>query len=595
MSCASPLVGKSGPLVRRPSNGRASRLSIVGRAQSVRSFATYDAASILRCVARHALLATAVPAACFSAQPGASAAVAGEEPNIIVILADDMGYSDLGCYGGEIETPNLDALAADGLRFSSFFNAARCCPSRASLLTGLYPHQAGVGAMVEDRGVAGYRGKLNRNCVTLAEALKAGGYATFMVGKWHVGGEGFSVPPWERGFDHSLSAKAGGFYYGGKKGRKDAGPLWLDGRNLSAECPELPEDWYSTDVFTDYSIRYIDQALDEKKPFFLYLAHTAPHFPLQAPESEVGKYRGKYMAGWDKLREDRYRRQIASGLIDASWPLSPVSEANAKNEQVPTWDSLDEAAKERSDRIMSLYAACVDRMDQSIGRIVDELKKRGVFDNTLIIFLSDNGGSGEGPALGKLNQGPRGESAFCGLAWSRLQNTPFRYHKSHAHEGGIATPFIVHWPRGISAPGTTVRDTAHIIDLMPTLLEAAGTDYPTVAGGGVQIAPMEGSSLLPAFSGKPLARKGALFWEHNNNAAVREGDWKLVRASRGPWELYDTSSDRTELRDLATAKPDLVAAMESKWNAWAARTGVFPKPNPKQSGLEDKRATPQAK
>lgn len=533
-------------------------------------------------ITRRAVFAAAAPTACLLAQPGASAAPVQEKPNIIVILADDMGYSDLGCYGGEIETPNLDTLAANGVRFASFYNASRCCPSRASLLTGLYAHQAGVGSMIEDRGLPAYRGKLNRNCVTIAEALKSAGYATFMVGKWHVGGEDFSVPPWERGFDHSLSAKAGGFYYGGKKGKKGAGPLWLDGRNLPAECPELPEDWYSTDVFTDYSIRYIDQALDEKKPFFLYLAHTAPHFPLQAPESVVAKYRGKYMAGWDKLREDRYRRQIASGLIDPSWPLSPASEARPKDEEVPAWDSLDEAAKQRSDRIMALYAACVDRMDQSVGRIVEELKKRGALDNTLIIFLSDNGGSGEGPVLGKLNQGPRGESAFCGLAWARLQNTPFRYHKHYSHEGGVATPFIVHWPKGVSQHGTIIRDRAHIIDLMPTLLDAAGADYPATFGGE-KITLMEGTSLLPAFSGKPLARKKALFWEHNNNAAVREGDWKLVRTSRGPWELHDMATDRTELRDLAAAKPAMASELESKWNAWAERVGVFPKPDRKQA------------
>lgn len=519
------------------------------------------------------------------AHPSAHAAAPQEKPNIIVILADDMGYSDLGCYGGEIETPNLDALAAKGVRFASFYNASRCCPSRASLLTGLYSHQAGVGSMIEDRGLPAYRGKLNRNCVTIAEALKASGYATFMVGKWHVGGEDFSVTPWERGFDHSLSAKAGGFYYGGRKGKKGPGPLWLDGRNLAADSPELPEGWYSTDLFTDYSIRYIDQALDARKPFFLYLAHTAPHFPLQAPESVVAKYRGKYMAGWDKLREERYRRQMASGLIDAKWPLSPVSEKSRKDDQVPAWDSLDQAAKERSDRIMALYAACVDRMDQSVGRIVEELKKRNALDNTLIIFLSDNGGSGEGPVLGKLGEGPRGESAFCGLAWARLQNTPFRYHKHYSHEGGTATPLIAHWPAGIKGAGGVIRDKGHIIDIMPTLLDVAGATYPAEFAGE-KITPMEGRSFLPLLTGKTLPPAGPLFWEHNNNAAVRDGNWKLVRASKGPWELYDMASDGTELANLATAKPQIAAGLESKWTEWANRVGVFPKPAGKhaQSG-----------
>lgn len=521
---------------------------------------------------------------CFLATERVSAAASQEKPNIIVILADDMGYSDLGCYGGEIETPRLDALAANGVRFASFYNASRCCPSRASLLTGLYSHQAGVGSMIEDRGLPAYQGKLNRNCVTIAEALKNQGYATFMVGKWHVGGDDFSVPPWERGFDHSLSAKTGGFYYGGKKGKNGLSPLWLDGRNLPDECPELPDGWYSTDLFTDYSIRYIDQALDEKKPFLLYLAHTAPHFPLQAPESVVAKYRGKYMAGWDKLREDRYRRQIALGLIDPSWPLSPASETSLKDGEVPAWGSLDEAAKRRSDRIMALYAACVDRIDQSVGRIVDELKKRDALDNTLIIFLSDNGGSGEGPMLGKLAEAPRGEKAFCGFAWARLENTPFRYHKHFSHEGGIATPFILHWPRGFSQRGSIVRDKAHIIDIMPTLLEAAGAAYPKEMGGE-KITPMEGKSLMPALAGKPMPQRGALFWEHNENAAIREGDWKLVRTSHGPWELYKMDADRTELHNLAAAKPELVSELESKWNAWAARAGVLPKPVRKNASL----------
>jgi arylsulfatase len=536
----------------------------------------------IRLLARHTLLAATVHAGCTLAAAGAPVAAPQEKPNIILILADDMGYSDLACYGGEIETPNLDALAAKGLRFASFYNASRCCPSRASLLTGIYSHQAGVGSMIDDRGLPAYRGKLNRNCVTIAEALKACGYATFMVGKWHVGGEDFSVPPWERGFDHSLSAKAGGFYYGGKKGKKGPGPLWLDGRNLPADSPELPEGWYSTDLFTDYSIRYIDQALDEKKPFFLYLAHTAPHFPLQAPESVVAKYRGRFMDGWDKLREERYRRQVASGLIPASWPLSPISENGPKDEKVPAWDSLDLAAQERSDRIMALYAACVDRMDQSVGRIVEELKKRNALDNTLIIFLSDNGGSGEGPVLGKLDVGPRGESAFCGLAWARLENTPFRYHKHYSHEGGTATPLIAHWPAGIRSAGEIIREKGHIIDIMPTLLDVAGATYPAEFAGE-KITPMEGKSLLPVIMGKSKASADTLFWEHNNNAAVREGNWKLVRVSKGAWELYDMASDGTERANLATAKPQIATGLENKWIEWANRVGVFPKPAGKQA------------
>lgn len=501
-------------------------------------------------------------------------------PNIIVILADDMGFSDLGCYGSEIETPNLDRLAGGGLRFTQFYNASRCCPSRASLLTGLYAHQAGVGNMIADAGLPGYQGRLNDRCVTIAEVLKGRGYATIMAGKWHVGGEDFSVPPWKRGFETSLSAKAGGFYYGKKA---EYGPLWLNGRNLANQSPELPKDWYTTDLFTDFGIREIQKAVAAKRPFFFYLAHTAPHFPLQAPVADVAKYRGKYKVGWEKLREQRYQRQLESGLMDRSWPLSPLPKGQPKTDDLPAWESLSEADKDQCDQIMALYAACVDRLDQSVGRLTRELELLGALDNTLILFLSDNGGSGEGSILGKLKTTQNGPSAFCGQAWATLQNTPFRYYKHFEHEGGIATPLIAHWPRGISKPGFC-REPAHIIDLMVTCVEASGARYPSEFNGQ-KILPTEGRSLLPAFGGGAIGRR-ELFWEHNGQAAVREGDWKLVCVKNGPWELYNVAEDRTELKNLAGKEPGRVKTLEAKWEAWAKRAGVFPKPNRKETSLQ---------
>jgi len=501
-------------------------------------------------------------------------------PNILIILADDMGFSDLGCYGGEISTPNLDALAAEGLRFTQFYNAARCCPTRASLLTGLYPHQTGVGHMVQDRKQPGYRGRLNDSCVTIADVLRGAGYFTAMSGKWHVGSE-FDVVPWNRGFDSSLAVVGPGigFYH-------MDGPLKrlaLDGRMLANDGPELPKNWYTTDVFTDYALKFIGEAQEAKKPFFLYLAYNAPHFPLQAPAEDIAKYLGKYKAGWDKLREERYKRQVALGIVDKTWPLSPLPE------EMKTWDSLTPAEQDRFDQIMAVYAACVDHMDQAVGRVVEDLRRRGILDNTLILFLSDNGGNAEMGLNGVL-QGPGAPGSatskvYCGQSWATLQNAPFRRYKHYIHEGGISTPLIAHWPAGIPAKGELRQQSGHIVDLMATCVDVAGAKYP-VEFHDKAILPMEGKNLLPAFANKSVQRD-AIFWEHEGNAAVRLGDWKLVRLGReGPWELYDIKADRTELHDLASAKPDIVRDLAEKWDAWAARTKVVPYPGPGRGKTE---------
>ena len=510
------------------------------------------------------------------------------KPNIIVILVDDMGFSDLGCFGGEIKTPNLDKLAATGMRFTEFYNMSRCCPSRAAILTGLYPHQTGVGLMQDNQGLPAYEGHLNDRCVTLAEVLKSAGYATAICGKWHVGSYDFNPSPWTRGFDHGIASIQGGFYYA-QQDKQGNPPLlksiWLDGKELSNDSPALPKDWYTTDVWTDYGIKYINQAVAEKKPFFLYLAYNAPHFPLQAPPADIAKYRGKYMVGWDKLREQRYQWQLAHGIIDPSWPLSPLPQSQPGIQNVVPWDSLTEQQKDRFDHIMAVYAACVDHMDQGVGRLVGNLQQQGVLDNTLILFLSDNGGNLEGGPNGTTEKrkgelGSADSTVFCGESWATLENTPFRYYKHFEHEGGIATAFIAHWPNVIKAGGSISRERAQIIDLMATCVEVSGAKYPTEYNGH-KILPLEGRSIVPAFTGGKLTSY-PIFREHENNAAVLEGDWKLVRVHGSPWELYNLAQDRTELHNLAAQEPARVNDLAAKWEAWAKRTGVLPKPGPRQ-------------
>ena len=516
------------------------------------------------------LALTALLLAPLGALPAADAPAPAHKPNIIVILADDMGYSDLGCYGSEIPTPNLDALAKDGLRFTQFYNTSRCCPSRAAILTGLYSHEAGIGRMLGHTALPGYLGHLNDNCVTTAQVLHSAGYFTATTGKWHVGMK--LSAPWNRGFDRSLTAPAGGFYYGADPNAR----LFLNGQPIANDDPRLPKDWYSTDLWTGQGIKFIDEAGAAQKPFFLYLAFNAPHFPLQAPPEDIAKFRhGIYLQGWDKLREARYERQKAMGLIDPAWALSP------RPEEVKPWDSLTAPDKDRFDQIMSIYAACVWHLDESVGVLVDALKQRGLYDNTLIIFLSDNGGNAESGPEGRLegaNPGAANSTVYCGQSWATLENTPFRLYKHFEHEGGVSSPFIVHWPAGIAAKNALITDPSHIVDIMPTLADVGGAAYPTQFNGR-PVLPMEGRSLAPAFSGQPLQPRDALFWEHEGNAAVREGDWKLVRRDAdGAWELYNLKTDRTELHNLAAARPDKARELLAKWQAWADRTHVFPAP-----------------
>ena len=498
-----------------------------------------------------------------------AAAPTSERPNIIVVLADDMGFSDLSCFGGEVPTPNIDQVATDGVRFTQLYNTARCCPTRAALLTGLYSHQAGVGNMLQDRGPEhpGYRGFLSDRSVTLAEVLHGAGYFTAMAGKWHVGSQPEHWPR-QRGFDRFFGSLTGGYYFADSP-RAD---LIEDDTSISLEA--LPKGWYCTDAWMDAGLRFVDEARTARKPFFLYLAHIAPHFPLQAPPEDIARWRGKYLGGWDKLREARYARQREMGLISQDWPLSK------RPDKVPAWDSLTEAEKDRFDQIMAIYAATIERLDRSVGTLVQGLKERGEFENTLIVFLSDNGGNGEGGVRGRLIGEPAGSAksnVWLGLSWATLTNTPFLRTKRHTHEGGIASPTILHWPAGIPAErrGKFEPQLAHVVDLMPTFVDLAGAAYPKEFKDQ-PIFPMEGVSLRAALNGQAIARAQPIFFEHLGNRAVRDGDWKLVAEAEEPWQLYNARADRTEQHDVAALHPEITARLVAAYEAWARRCNVEP-------------------
>lgn len=512
-------------------------------------------------------------------------------PNVLLVLADDLGYSDLGCYGGEIATPNLDALAKGGLRFRQFYNGTRCCPSRASLMTGLYPHQAGVGDMNAQTAAPGYRGFPQPNTVTIAEVLKAAGYHTSMVGKWHLSAGPKTPRPTDRGFDE--------FYgmVGGFNSCFQEDPFYTRlpaGRKKRA----YPKDgFYSSDAFGDYALDFLTLARGEKKPFFLYLAFNAPHFPLHAKPEDVRGYADAYAKGWDKVREGRLARQVELGLFPEGTPLSPRSGYQtradfARSGENPAWDTLPADRQADLARRMAVYAAMVTCMDRNVGRVVADLRAHGELDNTLVLFLSDNGacaewdpfgfdgGSGPKNTLHRGDQlaamgGPRTYHSY-GSGWANAGNTPFRLYKHYCHEGGIRTPFIAHWPKGIAARGEYRDQPGHLIDVMATCVELSGATYPTTVQGK-RVTPMEGTSLAPAFANRPLKRD-LLAWEHERNRAARVGDWKLVAKAGGDWELYDIGHDPVELNDLAAKKPETVKELAERWEAWARRCNVLPYP-----------------
>jgi arylsulfatase len=516
-------------------------------------------------------------------------------PNILLILADDLGFSDLGCHGGEIATPNLDRLAANGLRFRQFYNGTRCCPTRASLLTGLYPHQAGVGGMNNDTGQPGYRGHLQPNTVTIAEVLRTAGYHTSMVGKWHLSVAGKPPHPTDRGFDE--------FYgmIGGFNSCFQEDPFYTRLPRGRTKRVYAKDAFYGTDVFADYALDFLAEARRQKKPFFQYLAFNAPHFPLQARPADIKKYADTYTIGWDNIRERRLARQIELGLFPRKTILSPRSPYTTRRDflrsgENPAWNSL--AADRQADLAcrMAVYAAMVDCMDRNIGRLVVDLRKNGELENTLILFLSDNGACAEWDPFGfDTNSGPknilhRGEALAAmggpksyhsyGSGWANAGSTPFRMYKHYCHEGGIRTPFIAHWPKGITAKGEFRDQVGHIIDVMSTCVDVSGARYPARVGMNA-ITPMEGKSLLPAFAGKPIER-AYVAWEHQGNRAVRAGRWKLVAKEGGKWELFDIDADQTEQSDLSTKMPDRVKELAATWDEWAKRCFIVPYPKAKK-------------
>ncbi|MEM9021334.1 MAG: arylsulfatase [Planctomycetota bacterium] len=540
-------------------------------------------------------------------------------PNIILIMSDDMGYSDLGCYGGEIPTPTLDALAEKGLRYTQFYNTGRCCPTRASLLTGLYAHQAGVGRMTKDDQLPGYRGELSFRAVTLAEVLKPAGYATYMSGKWHVTSKLLQSEskhnwPRQRGFDrfYGTIIGAGSFF--------DPWTLTRDNVQITPENDPLyrPEVYHYTDAIADNAVMFINdhakspEAQGLGKPFFLYVAFTAPHWPLHALPEDIEQFEGDFPPEYDRFRQARFERMKQMGLIGADWELSPtVGDTAGVPEDRRAWEA----------RCMEVYAAMILQMDRGIGRIVEALKQTGAYENTLILYLHDNGGCHEGIGRvrwksreGILPRDPMGadelqtnmipEHSRVGLPvvmgtgvmpgpsetyhaygwnWANVSNTPFRLHKSRVHEGGIATPLVAHWPAGIPAgdfgdhsAGLRHR-VGHLIDIMPTAVELSGADYPQTFNGH-DITPMEGRSLVPSFAADEQIDR-VLMWEHFGNAAIRHGQWKLVRVGlNGPWELYDMQADRTEMHDLSETMPDKARALAERWEAEAERTLIYPLP-----------------
>tara|TARA_B100000674_G_scaffold117603_1_gene88819 strand:+ start:444 stop:2138 length:1695 start_codon:yes stop_codon:yes gene_type:complete len=535
---------------------------------------------------------------------------AAKRPNVVVVMADDMGWSDIGCYGSEIETPNLDRLAKNGLRFTQFYNTGRCCPTRATLLTGTYAHQAGIGHMMNDRGLPGYKGDLGNDVRTIAEVMKTADYSTYLSGKWHVTpkirpGDSQHNWPRQRGFDRFYGTihGAGSFF--------DPNSLTRGNTLISPYAdPEYePKTFYYTDAINDHAAKFITEHKSDD-PFFLYVAHTAPHWPMHALPKDMAKYKGRYDDGWEAMRKARYERQLKMGLIDEKWELSPRDGAAWKDAPDKEWEI----------RLMEVYAAMVDRLDQGLGNVVSALEKRKMLDDTLILFLADNGGCAEGmgrrrgiqykdkdpdqlkpmkPTDLQTDMIPRrtregvvvkqgtevmtgGPDTYhgYGLAWANASNTPFRQYKHWVHEGGISSPLVAHWPNGIDEKlnGKTDDQPTHLIDLMATCVDLGNATYPKKVEGR-EIVPLQGVSIAPAFSGRKINRPNPIFWEHEGNRAIRIGKWKLVaKGARGAWELYDIDEDRTELNDLSEKQPGRAKEMANLWEAWAIEAKAKPWP-----------------
>ncbi len=525
-------------------------------------------------------------------------------PNIIICLVDDLGFSDLGSYGSRLLTRNIDRLAENGIRCTQMYNSARCCPSRAALLTGLYPHQAGVGHMTSDYGIDSYQGYLNDRCVTIAEVLRASGYRTLMSGKWHVGGNyhpptpEFGWPTGERGYPTPRQRGFDRFFgiWGGYTSFFNPDSLGLDDTPIKAETT----DFYLTDEITNHAVQMIDEGSDSDSPFFLYLSYTAPHWPLHALEEDIAKYEGAFRNGWDAERTARHEAQKGMGLLDEKWRIS------ARDIDAPDWN--DARHQDWEDLRMAVYAAQIDRVDQGVGRIMDKLRALGEYDNTLFMFLSDNGGCAElfredndipvpsiysvptvdgrpvtSGNIPGVRPGPDDTFMSYDLPWANVSNAPFRLFKSWIQEGGISTPFIVHWPNGIKQASID-HSPMYITDITATCIDAAGATYPTEFEGR-QITPIEGESFMSVIQGERWTRQQPIFWEHEGNRAVRVGEWKLVAEHDSDWELYNMDEDRTELNDLVAGESERARQMTRLYEEWAAKCQVLPWPaNPRSKG-----------
>ena len=519
--------------------------------------------------------------------PGTLLAQKAEKPNIILILADDLGYSDIGCYGSEIKTPNIDKLAENGIRMTQLYNSARCCPSRACLLTGLYPHQAGVGHMTGRRpkGLIGYDGFRNDNNVTIPEVLKSAGYSTYMAGKWHL------APglPTDRGFDEFYGLVGGftSFWDITKYNRLPAG---------RTQRVYKPGEFYATRAITDYAIDFMNIAVEKKNPFFLYLAYNAPHFPLHAPKADVDRYFDYYKRGWDIVRDERFKRMKELGILEGNYDMSPrgVVPKSAMIDStylVPAWNTLTLEKQLDLARRMAVFAAMVDIMDQEIGRVINYLKENKIYDNSIILFMSDNGACAEWTENGfdgstglkfklhtdeELDQiGQPGSYNHYGTGWANVGCTPWTLYKHFAHEGGISTPFIVEWPGKIKKVGTIDTRPLHFTDLMATIVDISGANYPATYNGH-PVLPMEGQSIVPLLNGQK-SKERIIFAEHEGNYMARKGDWKMVVAGyKGEKELYNIKKDRTEQHNLAAKNPEKVAELLGYYEAWAKRCNVMP-------------------
>ena len=499
-------------------------------------------------------------------KPSETAETVDDRPNVIFIMVDDMGYSDLGYYGSGIATPNLDKLAQEGVLFSQFYNTGRCCPTRATLMTGLYNHQTGLGDMTADRGHPNYQGYLNERCITIAEILQEDGYLTMMSGKWHLGDDP-AYWPQKRGFEKFFGIPEGGgvYYYPFRKPRN----VVLNDQKLEPDSASF----YTTTAFNEYAVKFVEEAAQGERPFFLYLAHIAPHFPLQAPEEMTQKYLGKFSAGFETYRKQRFEEMHQKGLLEKQWPLSPA------DSMVLDWDTLSDEERTILDRKMAIYAAQMDIMDQGIGQLMATLETTGELDNTILFFLSDNGATSEYTAQRypdlKGQVGTRDSYQTYSPSWANVSNTPFRYYKSFLYEGGISTPLIVYNPKRFG-PARVENDVFHVIDLVPTALELCKSEYPQQRSE-VPLPALPGSSLLPVLEQNPTAeaQERTLFWEHEGDRAVRKGDWKLVSIyPENKWRLYNLAEDRTELLDQSQEEKALAQELELLYHQWADQTGV---------------------